>query len=59
MKKAVFNVITNPLTICNLIIVGSLVMIESFHIGYHNRGLTQCDGSVIIQESDATSGMTE
>lgn len=54
MKKAVFDVITNPLTICNLIIVGSLVMIETFHIGYHNRGLTQCDGSVIIQESDAT-----
>ena len=59
MKKAVFDVITNPLTICNLIIVGSLVMIETFHIGYHNRGLTPCDGSVIIQESDATSGMTE
>jgi len=54
MKKAVFNVITHPLTVCNLIIVGSLVMIETFHIGYHNRGLTQCDGSVIIQESDAT-----
>ena len=44
------NVITNPLTICNLIIIGSLVLIETFHIGYHNRGLTQCDESVIIEE---------
>ena len=54
MKKAVFKVITHPLTICNLIIVGSLVMIETFHIGYHNRGLTQCEDPVNIQESDAT-----
>ena len=51
--------LTHPLTVCNLIIVGSLVMIETFHIRYHDRGLTQCDGSVIMKELDATSGVTE
>jgi len=54
MKKAVFNVITHPLTVCNLMIVGFFILVEVFHIRYHQRGLTQCDGSVIIQESDAT-----
>jgi len=56
MKKAVFNVITHPVTVSNLLLVGFFCLIELAHIGYHNRGLTQCDGSVIIQESDATTG---
>ena len=47
MKKAVFNVITHPLTVCNLIIVGSLVFIEALHINFH-KGLTQCEDSAII-----------
>ena len=55
MKKAVFNVITHPLTVCNLLIVGFFIMVEIFHIGYHQReGLTQCEDPVNIQESDAT-----
>ena len=54
MKKAVFKVITHPVTVSNLLLVGFFCLIELAHIGYHNRGLTQCDGSVIIQESDAT-----
>jgi len=57
--KAVFKVLTHPVTTFNLLLVGSFTLIELAHIGYHNRGLTQCDGSVIIQESDATQGVTE
>lgn len=59
MKKAVFNVITHPLTVCNLLIVGFFIMVETFHIGYHQRELTQCEEPVIIQELDATLGVTE
>jgi len=54
MKKVVFNVITHPLTVCNLLIVGFFILVEIFHIGYHQRGLTQCEDPVNIQESDAT-----
>ena len=54
MKKAVFNVITHPLTVCNLMIVGFFILVEIFHIGYHQRGLTQCEDPVNIQELDAT-----
>ena len=50
--------LTHPLTVCNLIIVGSLVFIETMHVNYH-RGLTTCEESVIIQELDATLGVTE
>ena len=34
--------LTHPLTVCNLIIVGSFIMIESLHINFH-KGLTTCD----------------
>ena len=54
MKKAVFNVITHPLTVCNLLIVGFFILVELAHIRYHSRGLTQCEDPVNIQESDAT-----
>ena len=42
MKKAVFKVITHPLTICNLMVVGFFILVELAHIRYHSRGLTQC-----------------
>jgi len=45
--------LTHPLTVCNLIIVGSLVFIEALHINFH-KGLTTCDESAILLESDAT-----
>ena len=45
--------LTHPLTVCNLIIVGSLVFIEAMHINFH-KGLTQCEDSAIIEELDAT-----
>ena len=54
MKKAVFKVITHPLTICNLMVVGFFILVELAHIRYHSRGLTQCEDPVNIQESDAT-----
>ena len=41
--------LTHPLTVCNLIIVGSLVFIEALHINYH-KGLTQCEDAVNILE---------
>ena len=59
MKKAVFNVITHPLTVCNLLIVGFFILVETLHIGYHQRELTQCEEPVSIQELDATLGVTE
>ena len=39
----------HPLTVCNLIIVGSLVLIETLHINFH-KGLTTCEESVILTE---------
>ena len=39
----------HPLTVCNLIIVGSLVLIEAMHINFH-KGLTQCEDAVNILE---------
>ncbi len=45
--------LSHPLTVCNLIIVGSLVFIEALHINFH-KGLTQCEDSAIIKELDAT-----
>ena len=38
----VMKYLTHPLTVCNLIIVGSLVFIEALHINFH-KGLTTCD----------------
>ena len=54
----VVKYLTHPLTVCNPIIVGSLVFIETMHVNYH-RGLTTCEESVTIQELDATLGVTE
>ena len=45
--------LTHPLTVCNLIIVGSFILIEGLHINFH-KGLTQCEDSAIIKELDAT-----
>ena len=46
----------HPLTVCNLIIVGSLVFIEALHINFH-KGLTTCDESAILSESDRSTDM--
>ena len=48
--------LTHPLTVCNLIIVGSLVFIEALHINFH-KGLTTCDESAILSESDRSTDM--
>lgn len=45
--------ITHPVTVLNLLIVGSFILIEGLHINFH-RGLTQCEDSAIIKELDAT-----
>ena len=39
---------THPLTVCNMIIVGSLIFIEVLHIRYHQQGLTHSEDADII-----------
>jgi len=50
--------IKNPLVQINVMLIGFFIMVETMHVNYH-RGLTTCEESVIIQELDATSGVTE
>ena len=52
----VVKYLTHPLTVCNLIIVGSFILIEGLHINFH-KGLTTCEESAILSVSDRSTDM--
>ena len=52
------NLLKHPLFQINVMLIGFFIFVEAMHVNYH-RGLTQCEESVIIQELDATLGVTE
>ena len=52
------NLLKHPLFQINVMLIGFFIFVEAMHVNYL-RGLTQWEESVIIQELDATLGVTE
>jgi len=58
MKK-ILDIITHPLTYTNLLIVGSLVMIETFHTHAHYKMEIDVHGHCKQYEMNEQSDITE